>query len=175
MQFLRIETTPSITILLTAVFLLLTGNLTFFSNFVEAYPLDFKNGLYMLSVAILSGCINVVLLSLLCYRYTTKVILIALLLISAATAYFMDTYHVIFDGTMIDNVVRTDVAESIALLSFKLLLLGVLPSALIFKDGNHALDSQTSDHLQIETHGYCNRPGDDDDSHIRQFLCILRP
>jgi len=122
---------------LTATFLLLTGNLTFFAKFTEAYPLGFMNGLYLLSVAVLIGCVNVLLLGLLCFRYTTKAVMIILLLANTAVAYFMDTYRVVIDETMIDNVLRTDPAESLDLLSVRMLLylvlLGVLPVVFLSK------------------------------------------
>jgi len=132
-----IRTSSSTLILLTAIFLLLTGNLTFFAKFTEAYPLTFENGLYLLSVAVLIGCVNVLLLSLVCVRFTTKAVIIVLLLANTAVAYFMDTYHVVVDETMIDNVLRTDPAESLDLFSFRMLLylmlLGVLPALLVSK------------------------------------------
>ena len=51
--------------------------------------------------------------------------------------YFMNTYHVIIDDTMIQNMAETNVGESLDLLTFKLviyvLFLGVLPSFVIYK------------------------------------------
>ncbi len=49
----------------------------------------------------------------------------------------MDTYNVVIDDTMIQNIASTDMAESMDLLSFKLMLyivfLGVIPSIWIYK------------------------------------------
>lgn len=49
----------------------------------------------------------------------------------------MDSYGVVIDDTMIDNLVKTDAAESLDLLSLKLalyfLFLGVLPSLFVYK------------------------------------------
>ncbi len=49
----------------------------------------------------------------------------------------MDSYHVIIDDVMIDNIIKTDIAEARDLISFKqllyLLLLGILPSLYIYK------------------------------------------
>jgi len=60
-----------------------------------------------------------------------------LLLVSASSAYFMDTYHVIIDSDMIRNILQTDMHESFDLLSMKLLLylliLGILPSFIVYK------------------------------------------
>jgi lipid A ethanolaminephosphotransferase len=49
----------------------------------------------------------------------------------------MDSYHVIIDDKMIENIIKTDTAESLDLLSIKLLayliLIGILPAALIMQ------------------------------------------
>lgn len=101
------------------------------------YPANIKNVLFILSLAVFLGGITVILLSLVCYKYTVKPILIATLLLSAAAAYFMDTYNVIIDDSMIDNVVHTDAGEVLDLLSLGqtlyLFFLGVLPSIFIYR------------------------------------------
>ena len=113
------------------------GNLTFFLNVLEVYPLNIKNGLFLLSLAIVFLCVNIVLLALFCYKRTIKPLLIVTLLISSATAYFMDTYHVVINDDMIDNIVQTDISESLDLISLKLFLylffMGILPSIFIYK------------------------------------------
>ena len=66
-----------------------------------------------------------------------KPVLVVVFLLSSATAYFMDSYNVVIDDTMILNVLSTDLAETLDLLSLKLLayvaVLGVLPSWLVLK------------------------------------------
>ena len=53
------------------------------------------------------------------------------------TNYFMNTYNIVIDDTMIRNTMQTDMAESLDLVSFKQILyfifLGVLPAYLIYK------------------------------------------
>ncbi len=70
-------------------------------------------------------------------RWTTKPLLIVALLISSLTNYFMNTYHVIIDDSMIRNAVQTDFAESSDLLTLKLVLyfvfLGLLPAYLVYR------------------------------------------
>ena len=70
-------------------------------------------------------------------KYTTKPILIITLLVSSFTAYFMNTYHVVIDDSMIRNSMQTNLAESSDLFTLKLViyvfLLGLLPSYLIYK------------------------------------------
>lgn len=129
---------PITLIILTALFLIISGNVTFFQKVMEVYPVNgFQSGLLILSLALVFTCVNVLILSLLCYRHTIKPVLIIVLLLSAACAYFMDTYHVIIDDVMIDNVMKTDTAEALDLLSVKqtlyILLLGVVPALIVYK------------------------------------------
>lgn len=129
---------PITLIVLTAVFLIIFGNVTFFQNVLDVYPVNgFQSGLFILSLALVFTCVNVIILSMLCYKHTIKPILILVLLLSAACAYFMDSYHVIIDDVMIDNVMKTDTGEAFDLLSLKqalyILLLGVLPAVIVYK------------------------------------------
>ncbi len=66
-----------------------------------------------------------------------KLLLVLLFNFSAIAVYFINTYGVIIDRTMIGNILNTNYEESSSFLSFGLLvyiiLLGVLPSLLIFK------------------------------------------
>lgn len=129
--------THSKLILIVAIFLLAAGNLTFFSHLLDAYPPGLENLPHILSVAVLFGCVNVILLALLSYGRATRFVLIAILLVSAGTAYFMDAYQVVIDDDMIENLLKTDMAESLDLLSVKLLLyllvIGVIPAYLVYR------------------------------------------
>ena len=86
---------------------------------------------------ILFTSLLIFLFTLLSSRYTTKALLITVLSISAFTAYFMDTYHVIIDDSMIRNTLQTNLEESADLFSIKLIIytffLAILPSYLIKK------------------------------------------
>ena len=124
-------------IIAVSAFLVLFGNFAFFSNVTDAYPVGIKNLGFLLSLAVLSACITSILLALSCYRYTIKPVLITILVASSVTGYFMDTYNVVIDDAMIDNIMATNPAEASDLLSFRLalylLLLGILPSVLVYK------------------------------------------
>ena len=75
--------------------------------------------------------------TLLSSRYTTKIILILTVLISSMTNYFMNTYNVVIDDSMIRNTLQTNLSESLDLVSIKqvvyFILLGLIPAYLIFK------------------------------------------
>lgn len=124
-------------IVLVSVFLVLFGNFAFFSNTLKVYPLNQDNIGFLLSLALFYICVNTILFSLICFRYTIKPVLIFILLVSSVTAYFMDSYNVIIDGEMLDNVFNTNSAEAGDLISLKLfvylVLLGIVPSLFIYK------------------------------------------
>jgi len=129
---------PLTLIVLTVIFFIVFDNITFFQEVLKVYPLSgLQSTLFIASLAVVFSCVNIVILSLLCYKYTIKPVLIVLLLLSAACAYFMDTYHVIIDDVMIDNILKTDSGEAFDLFSIKqfsyILFLGVLPAIWVYK------------------------------------------
>ncbi|MCB1904218.1 MAG: DUF1705 domain-containing protein, partial [Gammaproteobacteria bacterium] len=123
------------TIVLTAVFFTTVYNLTFFSNVLRDYPLSLENAAFLFSLALLLTGVFIILLSLVCYRNTLKLVTTPLFLITALAAYFMDSYNVIIDVGMIRNMVMTDTNEVMDLLTVKMfgyfLLLGIAPALLV--------------------------------------------
>lgn len=121
----------------SSFFLVLFSNFTFFRNVTDVYAVSWQNIGFLISLALFLMMVIMVLIRLMSSRYTLKPVIILLLLISATTSYFMNTYHVIIDDTMIQNMAETNVGESLDLLTFKLviyvLFLGVLPSFVIYK------------------------------------------
>jgi lipid A ethanolaminephosphotransferase len=124
-------------ILFVSLLLTLFYNLSFFQNVIQAYPLVGLNIIYVFSVGLALFLFIAFLLTLFASKYTTKPMLILILIVSSFTAYFMDTYHVIIDYSMIQNSVQTNLKESMDLFSLELvfyvLLLGVLPSYYVYK------------------------------------------
>lgn len=124
-------------ILSISIFFVIFDNLKFFKNVMAVYPLTLNNTAFLISLAIGITAMIVFLLSVVCSRYTTKPVLILLLLISSLTAYFMDSYNVVIDHVMIQNMIETNWAEISDLFSFNFLyyfmFLGLLPSFLIYR------------------------------------------
>lgn len=124
-------------IIIISIFFVAFSNISFFSHVLEVYPVIRKNILFLTSIAIVLTCAIVFFLSLICYRYTIKPILILLLFVSSLTSYFMDTYNVVIDSAMIQNIVKTNLNESLDLLSLKMVFyvffLGIVPSILVYK------------------------------------------
>ena len=124
-------------ILLSALFLALFGNFSFFKNVLGVYTLNIDTFLPLLSLALFLYLSFVFMLLLFSSKYTTKALLITIFLISSFTTYFMDNYHIVIDDSMIRNAAQTNLDESLDLLSFKLLLyvvfLGIFPSLYVYK------------------------------------------
>ena len=93
------------------------------------------NGLFLLSLPFFVLAWLFLLLSLLAWGRLTKPVLAVALLVSAFASYFMNSYGIVIDHSMLTNLVQTDTAEATELLSWKLaawvLGFGVLPVLLI--------------------------------------------
>ena len=127
----------SVLIVVSILFLMLFANVAFFKGVIEIYPLNQQNLAFLISLFVVFTALNVILVSLFCYKHTIKPILILIFLLSSLSAYFMDSYRAVIDEYMIDNVLQTNSQEFIDLLSVQqvlyVLLLGVLPAILIYK------------------------------------------
>lgn len=128
---------PTRFIIISSVILVLLYNFAFFRNVTSVYNVTMANIPFLGSIVIVLGSLIALLFSLMFWRYTTKPILIAVLLASSVAGYFMDSYNVIIDSTMIQSSMLTDSAELMDLVSIKLLLylciLGVLPAILVYR------------------------------------------
>lgn len=71
------------------------------------------------------------------WKYTLKPILIFMLLWTSIQNYFMVTYNILVDQTMIENILQTDSREVLDLLNIKLILyvlfLGIFPAWIVFR------------------------------------------
>jgi lipid A ethanolaminephosphotransferase len=99
-----------------------------------------KNGIFLITSLIIASFITnalVFYIGLFLLRSFGKWILVLFFIINAIAIYFINTYGVIIDKSMIGNVLNTNYEESSSFISFSLflyiILLGVLPSLLIFK------------------------------------------
>lgn len=70
-------------------------------------------------------------------RFAGKIILVLFFIVNSIAVYFVNTYGVIIDESMVGNVLNTNYAESAAFFSIKLLLyvilLGVIPGIIIIR------------------------------------------
>lgn len=122
---------------LVALFWMVFANASFFSLLLIDYPLTFQNLGFLGALSFGFFGVLLMVMTLICHGRATKPILIILLMTAPFAAYFMDSYHVIIDQTMIHNALETDIREVRDLVSPTLflyvLLLGILPSWLVYR------------------------------------------
>ena len=112
------------------LFITLLGNFAFFRHASAVYyPKDVP---FLLALGVILLALNYILLGLFCYRRTLKPIAVLILLLSATVAYHMDTFDVVIDQVMLQNVAQTQTKEALDLFTPKFLayfvFLGVLPA-----------------------------------------------
>ena len=124
-------------IILAALFIMLTGNLSLFKRLLEIYPLSLENLPFLLSLTMFFTLATILFLLLISYGRTTRWILAFFLIASSQAAYYMDQYGVVIDTVMIDNIVQTNAQEAAGLLNLNLvvrtLVLGLLPAWLALR------------------------------------------
>lgn len=128
---------PERVTLCASVYFLLAFNTTLWHHLFAITTPDNKGvAMRMAFIVMLLAAFNGVL-TLLAFKRLLKPVLIALFMVSAGVAYFVNEYGVMIDAGMFRNVAETNVTEVQGLLSYKLVLyivcLGMLPSLLLWK------------------------------------------
>jgi lipid A ethanolaminephosphotransferase len=123
-------------VVLAAVFLTAFANVAFFRNLASTFGSQPHAGLHLVSLWVVLFCLMVLFLLLFSSRHIIKPALILLLLISAVSAYFMDSYNIIIDREMLINVAATNSAESGDLLTPRfvmyVMLMALVPAYLVW-------------------------------------------
>ena len=100
---------------------------------VADVPPGARGVLFLVACGALLAGVNLLLLSVLAWRFVQKPALALLFLLSAAAAYFIDSYGVVVDRHALQSVLETNAREGAQWLSWKMLLyvlvLGLLPAA----------------------------------------------
>ena len=124
-------------ILLSAVFLSLSGNWRFMSAAAEAFPPGQGNILFLMSIPVVHASVLVLLLVMFSNRFLLRPVLTLLFLLAAGAAYFSDRFGAVIDDTMILNVLQTDPAEARDLVTLewlvRMVLLALVPIALLWR------------------------------------------
>ncbi|WP_316633361.1 phosphoethanolamine--lipid A transferase EptA [uncultured Flavobacterium sp.] len=115
-------------------------HLPFFTYVFNNFDYKSFNGVILvLSLIILMLVLNAFVFFLIfsLSRYLGKFLLVIFFIINSIAVYFINTYSVIVDESMIGNVLNTNYEESSSFFSFKLILyvvfLGIIPSIYIIK------------------------------------------
>ncbi len=121
-------------IALTSLFFALAGNGLFWRSAMASHPESLR---YAVSLLLLLLGTHGLLLGLLVWRWNAKVVISALLLVTAFAAHYMSRYHIYLDADMLRNVLATDPKESRELMTVSLLwpvlLLAALPMVLVWR------------------------------------------
>lgn len=122
--------------LLTAVLLVALYNQSLWTLLLGLSPeLTWQNCLFIGSFALLLVMIFFALLSLITVKYLHKPLVISIVISAAFASYFMNSYGIVFDKTMIQNTLETDTKEVFDLFSaamlINFLLFGLLPSLVL--------------------------------------------
>lgn len=118
-------------IILFALYIALFLNIAFYKQVFTELPVDnLHNWLVFLTMPVVAFCVINIVLTLVSFLFLERLFITLFVLVSAAAQYFILTFGVIIDRSMITNIFDTTPAESYALISTKmvvtLLLSGVL-------------------------------------------------
>lgn len=126
---------------IASAFLLFGFNSVFWHHVFTIIDSNESSLLLLAAFGIMVFSLFNIILSLLAFENLFKPVLITLFMISAGVAYFMNRYGVLIDTGMLRNFAETNATEVLDLLSaklfFYLLLLGVLPSVLLWRTPIH--------------------------------------
>lgn len=99
-------------------------------------PPGLRGALFLVAAGALMVGFNVLLLSLVAWRFVQRPALSLVLVMSAAAAYFIDSYGVVVDRHALQSVLETNASEGAQWLSWKMVLyvvaLGVVPAAALW-------------------------------------------
>jgi len=125
-------------LLLASAWMATVGNFALWQQLTRLPELANGRGVaFGVGFAVLITLALVALLSLLAWRWTLKPVLTLFLISAAAGAYFMVTYGIVIDSTMMVSVLQTDPRETRDLLNWRLFaaigVLGVLPALWLWR------------------------------------------
>lgn len=129
---------PSWVVVLTSVWLATLGNMALWRELTRLPEMDDLRALWFGgSFALLIAALTCMLLSAFCWRWTLKPVIFFFLLVAALGGYFMLSYGVVIDSTMMANVMQTDLRESRDLTSWKMLFtvtaFAILPTVWLWR------------------------------------------
>lgn len=96
-------------------------NFTFYTQVLAVYPIS-ENFLFLGSISVVLMLATTLLLSILIWRKIYKISLFLFFFIASLAAYVMDSYGIVIDENMLLNILKTDVNESLDLVTPKLFI-----------------------------------------------------
>jgi len=123
--------------LLVSVLLVLFYNHSFWAEIGDIAAHSMQDRLFLGSIFLLLVAFFNLCLSLCSFRPVLKPCLIVTILIATLAAYFMKTYGIMIDRSMVKNILTTDMGDISELLNVKMLysfvVLGVIPSLFVLR------------------------------------------
>lgn len=124
-------------ILLTAVFLVAAANASFFGRVWAVYGDGGTSLLALASLPVALGLATTMLLGCIAIGRLARYVLAIAVVFAAGAAYFMDSFGIVINDEMLQNVAQTQAAEALDLLNPRLaaylLGLGILPAAILLR------------------------------------------
>ncbi|MDU3066959.1 MAG: phosphoethanolamine transferase domain-containing protein [Escherichia coli] len=110
-------------LLLAAFYISICLNIAFFKQVLQALPLDsLHNVLVFLSMPVVAFSVINIVLTLSSFLWLNRPLACLFILVGAAAQYFIMTYGIVIDRSMIANIIDTTPAESYALMTPQMLL-----------------------------------------------------
>ena len=137
-QRFSIEASVEQVLLIASVFWALAANHLFLNGMLQGRSFaQISTWGFVLALLGILTALQFLILAPFMNRWTVKPLLSVLILATASAMYFMQTYKIYLDPSMLRNVMRTDTKEARELLSwrlgFYLLLYGLLPLLLLWR------------------------------------------
>ena len=98
-------------ILLSALFIMFSGNVAMFSRILNVYPFQTHNVAFLISLFVFFSALTTLFLLAISHGKFTRWVLAFFLIAASFAAYYMDQFGVIIDGVMLDNITQADMRE----------------------------------------------------------------
>lgn len=124
-------------VLVTSLILVAFYNNAFWAEILKIAADSQQNRFFLASIFLLLVAFINLSLSLVSFKYILKPAVVLILFVATFAAYFMKTYGIMIDRSMIKNILATDVGDVSELLNVKMLyslvVFGVIPSLLVLR------------------------------------------
>lgn len=97
---------------ITAVYLAAFCNISFWISVNGSIPFEVENFMFYIALAVILLCIYALVLNIIMVRYVGKPVAVLLILLAGTSSYFMNTFGVRIDRSMLVNVMLTDWKEA---------------------------------------------------------------
>lgn len=121
-------------VIILATFFTAAYNYAFCKNLIQSYKsIDIS---FFISIVFVVFALNLALLTLINFKQSIKPAACILILLSSLASYFMNSYNIVLDQSMLDNIMNTNINESLDLINLKLLIylifLGIIPCYIVY-------------------------------------------